>query len=98
LTRHVSFRPEARQELSSAAAWYRSRSISVARAFRTAIRQAIAAISERPDSFAEIGGGVRRALTPPFPYAIFFNETNETVLVLAVKHQAQDPESWPSSV
>jgi plasmid stabilization system protein ParE len=65
-------------------------------AYRRAIRRTIHRIAERPRSFAEILPGIHRALTPQFPYAIFFAEENEQIVILAVKHQAQDPASWPS--
>jgi plasmid stabilization system protein ParE len=68
----------------------------VAAGFRAAVRQTIARISERPQSFVEILPGVRRALTTQFPYAIFYVEENDSIIVLAIKHQAQDPASWPT--
>lgn len=58
----------------------------------------MALISERPKSVVEILPGVRRALTPQFLYAIFYAEENDGIVVLSIKHQAQDPASWPSGV
>jgi len=57
--------------------------------------QTIASIADRPDSFPEILPGVRRALTSQFPYAIFYTEVSDSVIILAIKHQAQDPARWP---
>jgi len=54
-------------------------------------------ISEWPAAFTEISPGIRRALASQFPYAIFYAEENG-VVILAIKHQAQDPDSWPGSV
>ena len=96
MKRRIIVRPEARAELAEAAAWYRGKSKVVATGFRTAFRQTIAYIAERPGSFPEILPGVHRALTSQFPYAIFYAEENDAVIVLAIKHQAQDPASWPS--
>lgn len=53
-------------------------------------------IAERPKSATQILPGVRRALTAHFPYAIFYAEENDTVVILSIKHQAQDPASWPA--
>jgi plasmid stabilization system protein ParE len=97
LKRRVVVRPEARAELSEAAAWYRSKSRAVAARFRTDVRETIIRISEWPAGFTEISPGIRRALTSQFPYAIFYAE-RIGVVILAIKHQAQDPESWPKSV
>jgi plasmid stabilization system protein ParE len=70
----------------------------VAAGFRAVLRQTIISISERPASFPEVTSGIRRALTPQFPYAVFFAEDAHMIVILAVKHQAQDPESWPKGV
>jgi plasmid stabilization system protein ParE len=52
-------------------------------------------IAEWPSGFTEVSDGIRRALTTRFPYAIFFSEESGVIVVLAIKHQAQDPASWP---
>jgi toxin ParE1/3/4 len=98
LKRRVVVRPEARAELSEAAAWYGSKSPAVAARFRTAVRETIVRISEWPAAFTEISPGIRRALTTQFPYAIFFSEESRVIVILAIKHQAQDPGSWPKGV
>jgi plasmid stabilization system protein ParE len=98
LKRRVVIRLEARAELSEAAAWYRSKSPVVAATFRTDVRETINRISEWPDAFTEISLGIRRALTSQFPYAIFFANEPRGVVILAIKHQAQDPASWPRSL
>lgn len=95
LKRKVVVRPEARVELSKATAWYRSKSHVVAGGFRSVVRETLFNISERPASFPEIAVGIRRAFTPQFPYAIFFAEGLRMIVILAIKHQAQDPASWP---
>lgn len=92
----VVLRPEARAELAEAAAWYRAKSLVVTAAFREAIHQTIDRIVERPSSFVEILPGIRRALTPQFPYAIFFADEEDSIVILAIRHQAQDPADWPS--
>lgn len=98
MKRRIVVRREARSELAEAAAWYQSKSEVVAAGFRAAVRQTIARISERPRSFVEILPGVHRALTSQFPCAIFYAEENDSIIVLAIKHQAQDPARWPSGV
>jgi len=98
LSRRVVVRREARDELSEATAWYRSKSPVVAAAFRTVVRETITNISDRPASFVEVANGVRRALTRRFPYAVFFAEDGRVIVVLAIMHQAQDPATWPKGV
>lgn len=98
MIRRVVVPPEARAELDRSATWYRRKSPVVARAFRSSIRQIVHRVAERPSSFPEIAPGVRRALTKHFPYAVFFAEEPGTIVILAIKHQAQDPARWPSGV
>ena len=98
MTRRVVVRPEARVELAASAAWYREKSRLVARAFRLAVREVVARIAEYPESFPEITPGIRRALTSRFPYAVFFAQETESIVILSIKHQAQDPATWPSGV
>jgi len=95
LKRRVVIRPEARDELLEAANWYRRKSPAVAASFRKAVLQTISYISEWPTASMEVSDGIRRALTTKFPYAIFYSELLDGIVILAVKHQAQDPESWP---
>jgi plasmid stabilization system protein ParE len=95
LKRRVVVRREARDELTEAAEWYRSKSPALVARFRAAVRQTVLRISERPAVYAEVSEGVRRALTNQFPYAIFFSDEPSGIAILAVKHQAQDPASWP---
>jgi plasmid stabilization system protein ParE len=85
LKRRIVVRPEARAELAEAVGWYRGKSEVVAGGFRVSVRQTIAHISERPKSFVEILPGVRRALTSQYPYAIFYAEENDAIIVLSAK-------------
>jgi plasmid stabilization system protein ParE len=95
LKRRVVVRPQARAELSEAAEWYRRKSPILATGFRSAVHESVRSISEWPSGFTEVSDGIRRALTTRFPYAIFFSEASGVIVVLAIKHQAQDPASWP---
>ena len=97
MTRRVVVRPPARQHLVEAARWYRRRSPSLAEGFRDSIRAAIERVAERPDSFSEIAPGIRRALTRQFPYAVFFAQDGNVIVILEILHQAQDPDQWPAA-
>jgi toxin ParE1/3/4 len=97
LKRRVIVSPEARDELSEAAAWYRDKSPAVAASFKVAVRQTLRSISEWPAASPKISNRVRRALTKQFPYAIFYSsDESEAIVILAIRHQAQDPKSWPT--
>jgi len=95
LKRRVIVRPEARDELSEAADWYRKKSPAVAESFKVAVRQTLRTIVEWPAASPKISDRVRRALTNQFPYAVFYSDDSKDIVILAVRHQAQDPEAWP---
>ncbi len=44
--------------------------------------------------FPLVSADVRRALVHTFPYAVYFRETHETVVLLAVLHLVRDPGTW----
>jgi plasmid stabilization system protein ParE len=96
LKRRVLVRPEARDELAEAAAWYAHKSPAVAESFRLAVRQTVRSISEWPTASPKISDRVRRALTKTFPYRVFYSDDSDEIIILAIRHQAQDPRSWPT--
>jgi plasmid stabilization system protein ParE len=96
LKRRVIVHPEARAELAEAAAWYRRKSPAVAASFKAAVRQTLKSISDWPAGSPKISDRVRRALTNTFPYAVFYSDESEEIIVVAIRHQAQDPKSWPT--
>ena len=40
---------------------------------------------------------LRRMTTTPYPYLIFYEVTDEEVIIHAVRHSARDPSSMPES-
>ena len=50
-------------------------------------------VSERPDAFAEIHSGLRRANLKTFPHHIIFEVVDEkTIIVLTIKHDRRHPD------
>jgi plasmid stabilization system protein ParE len=66
----------------------------VAGRFLGEVARALSAIDDRPLAYAVVHKDVRRALLRRFPYAVFFVVEPGRVVVLAVLHQARDPERW----
>jgi hypothetical protein len=48
---------------------------------------------QRP--FPSVRGQTRRAVLKRFPYAVYYRQTNDQIVVLAV-HGRQDPKRWQS--
>ena len=47
-----------------------------------------------PESCARVHGAVRRALVRRFPYCIYYQLENGTLLVLAVSHERRKLDYW----
>ena len=45
--------------------------------------------------YAEVIPKVHRALLPRFPYGLFYVVRHDLVYVLAVLHDARNPNQWP---
>lgn len=92
MIRRVIVRPEAKQDLREAKAWYRNISRDLADDFVRRIDDAIELARQRPLSFQVVHRSFRRVLLHRFPYALFYYAGEDRLVVVAVLHQARDPE------
>jgi plasmid stabilization system protein ParE len=93
MKRTVRFLPEALEDLLETRHWYARREADLGLAFAEAIATAIVRIEHDPASFPRVDGEVRRLVVRQFPYAVYFREEGDELLVLAV-HGRQDPRRW----
>jgi len=94
VTLHLLLRPEARADLRDAYDWYQDQREGLGEEFLHEVRVVIDRILSTPTLYQQIRGEVRRALPRRFPYGVFYLVEAERVVVLAVTHQARDPEVW----
>ena len=92
----VRLRRAAQAEYDEAADWYESRRKGLGLRFVGAVRQALADIAVRPDSWPEVWPGVREAPVRRFPFFIYYQAFADHVMVLAVFHAARNPSVWQS--
>jgi plasmid stabilization system protein ParE len=92
MIRKIIIRPEAKRDLREAKGWYRGVSRELANDFVSSIDDAIALARERPLAFQIVHRTFRRVLVHRFPYALFYHPTEDHIIVVAVLHQARDPE------
>lgn len=91
--------PAVDADVTDAFLWYETQRSGLGEEFLAVVRETLGAIEEHPLRFPVVYGDVRRALTPrPFPYQIlyFIDEERERVVILAMLHQARNPEIWKS--
>lgn len=92
----LKFASRAVREIGAAFDWYEEQSGGLGSEFELAFELQLKRLEQVPLSYAEIISGVRRTLTPRFPYAIFYTVKDDSVHVLAVIHTARSPKRWPN--
>ncbi|MFM7550964.1 MAG: type II toxin-antitoxin system RelE/ParE family toxin [Cyanobacteriota bacterium] len=93
MKRKVRVLPEALKDLIETQRWYASRQPGLGQAFAEAIAEAVERIVRDPATFPCVHGAVRRLVMRRFPYAIYFRDVGNEILVIAV-HGRQDPRRW----
>jgi plasmid stabilization system protein ParE len=85
---------EALQDIGEAYAWYEGQRAGLGEEFLSCVEACVESIRRMPQIHAIVHEGYRRALVRRFPYAIFYEFTDETVTIYAVFHASRDPEKW----
>jgi len=93
MSRRAIVRPEAKQDIRVAKAWYRGISPELARDFSEMLREAVALAREQPLAFQIVHRTFRRVLMHRFPYAVFYYApADDRIIIVAILHQARDPQ------
>ncbi len=87
-------RKEAEDDIRSAYEWYETKRENLGRAFVVEIDRTLHLIEEQPDIHARCHKSVRRALCHRFPYAIYYLQKGDDIIVIAVLHQRRHPVAW----
>lgn len=95
MTRSVRFRPQAEAEALESQRWYEQRRPGLGGEFAKALADVVSRIVENPSAFPRVREDTRRAVLRRFPYAVYFRELDDDIIVLAV-HGRQDPRGWQS--
>ena len=84
----------AEQDAESARDWYDQQSEGLGDDFLDELRDAIHRAHRDPLHYQCVVEELRRVLLKRFPYAVFYLIEPTRVVVLAVLHQAANPDSW----
>jgi plasmid stabilization system protein ParE len=93
------FHPEARAELVADVDWYDEREAGVGVRFEVAVREAIDAAVDSPDSWAlwpdwDREPAVRSKGVTGFPYRVVYFLDGDQLIVVAVAHAKRRPGYW----
>jgi plasmid stabilization system protein ParE len=86
--------PEVEGDLAEAYAWYEIQRTGLGEDFLSCVDSCIQAVRRTPELHSVVHVNYRRALVRRFPYAVFYEYTNETVIIYCVLHTSRDPEKW----
>jgi plasmid stabilization system protein ParE len=86
----------AEREVAEAFAWYEARQPGLGFEFMRAVDARVYSIRRSPEMCGFIQRPYRCAIVRRFPYMIVYRYSNDddTVIVYAVFHTAQDPDKW----
>ena len=95
-SRRLVVQARAAEEIAAAHAWYDGQAPGLGAEFVRAVDAVLQRIAREPALHALVHGRVRRALLRRFPYGVFYAESGDTVVVLAVVHARRHPRHWPT--
>lgn len=96
MSRWVSVRPEATDELLEERSWYEARAPGLGLEFTRAVQACIATVRRDPEAFPVVHRDVRRALLRRFPYGLYYRVEEDGIVLLACFHASRDPKDWRS--
>src|SRR5438105_7995511 len=86
--------PEAQQDLDDAYAGYESCRVRLGEEFLGSVDACVQGICRMPMMYAIVHENYHRALVRRFPYAIFYEYSDDRVTVYCVFQTTQDPDKW----
>lgn len=81
-------------DLSIATTYYDRISVELGNRFRDRVREKLASITDRPESFGFARRPLRAAMIDGFPYLLLFRVIGSTVYVAGLYHASSKPERW----
>jgi len=90
----IEILPAAEREFREAFLWYFDRSPLATDAFRTEVLDAIDALATDANTWPKTEDGFHFRVLTRFPYTIYYDLTEDTVIVVAIAHQRRRPAYW----
>jgi plasmid stabilization system protein ParE len=90
----IEAEPAVEADVEGAFKWYELEQPGLGLEFLGELSAVYDRMLESPLRYEELRGGIRRALTRRFPYAVYFSINSGVIVILAVLHTARDPAEW----
>jgi plasmid stabilization system protein ParE len=92
----IRFTPEADAEVAEARRWYARQREDLELQFMQSVDEALSRIRANPSQYPVVYQSLRRAVVRRFPFAVFYEVTEDEIQIIAVFHSRRDPEKWQS--
>lgn len=90
----IVYTREAEADVAESYAWYEDREPGLGEDFLRCVEACVSTIQRHPQLYPVAVDQFRRALVRRFPYEIFYEPTDEAIVVYSVFHCSQDPKKW----
>lgn len=81
----------ARHEIDRVALWYAEEGIDIALDFLGQIDAALARLPDHPRGYAVVRGTIRRMPIPHYPYHLYYEILDHSIVVLTIMHSSRYP-------
>lgn len=95
---NISFLDVAQSEFDDAIDYYEERRSELGLEFAEEVEQALERINHYPEAWSPLSSQVRRCVVNRFPYSVIYEIRREIIIIVAIQHHHQKPESWRSRV
>jgi len=94
----VIFQRAAKIEFLEASMWYESKRLGLGAEFIEEIERCISQAAAFPHLYKVVHNDLRCVIANRFPYAIYFRQEPQHIVILAVFHSSRNPRSWQSRI
>lgn len=90
----IRFLTLAEHEVDAAVSWYEEQAAGLSRDFLDELDRAVRLVKIYPLVATQIEPEIRRLLFHRFPYSLIYGIDQDTIVVIAVANQHQEPRYW----
>ncbi|MBD2771934.1 type II toxin-antitoxin system RelE/ParE family toxin [Iningainema tapete] len=94
MLRDLIILPKAEQDAAEAYTWYEEQEPGLGEDFLRCVDACIQLIRRNPQMYRLVHENYRRAVVRRFPYVVFYEYLDNTIIVYSVFHSSQDPNKW----
>jgi len=95
---NTSFLDAAQSEFDDAIDYYDEQRPGLGSEFAEEVEEALERIKYYPEAWSPLSPRVRRCVINRFPYSVLYEVRSEIIIIVAIQHHHQEPESWRTRI